>query len=338
LRLILVGFGTVAKSLVRIINSDKARLIKDYGFEPLITTIVDSKGFCSDENGLDLSLALKAKETQGTVARYPAKGRDRPDASRIISNSDAEVVVETTPSNFKDAEPGLGNIKRSLSTGKHVVTSNKGPLALAMPALLELAAHKRVRLLFSGTVGGGTPYLGFASKCLPGEKITGIHGILNGTTNYILTRMENSSLSFQAALKEAKAKGYAEADPANDIEGYDTAAKIVILANWVLKKKTSLKDIEITGISKVTPQMLKKARASGSEVKLIGRMSRSEATVKPEQVSSTDPICVPDTLNALTFTTEHAGVMTLIGPGAGGEETASAIVRDLVDIRNQYAI
>jgi homoserine dehydrogenase len=338
LRLILVGFGTVAQSLVRIISSDKARLVKDYGFEPIITAIVDSRGFCHDDKGLDLNLALKTKEKSGTVARYSTESRERTDVSRIISNSDAEVLVETTPSNFKDAEPGLTNIKKALSSGKHVVTTNKGPLALAMPALLELAAHRRVQLLFNGTVGAGTPFLSFASKCLPGEKITGIHGILNGTTNYILTRMEKASLSFQAALREAQAKGYAESDPANDVEGYDTAAKIVIMANWVLEKRTSLNDLEITGISKVTPQMLKKARASGSPIKLVGRISQSEAVVKPEPVSSTDPICVPDTLNALTFATEHAGDMTLIGHGAGGEQTASAIIRDLVDIRNQYAI
>jgi len=338
LRIILVGFGTVGQSLARIIHKDRERIVDDYGFDPQITTIVDSRGYCQDKNGLDLAAALEAKERLGTVAKYPEKGRRRPTASRIISTSEGEVVVESTPSNFKDGEPGLSNIKQALTTGKHVVTVNKGPLALAMPALLELANHKKLQLRFSGTVGGGTPFLSFASKCLPGEKILGVHGVLNGTTNYILTRMENSSLGFQAALREAQMKGYAETDSSNDVQGFDTAAKIVIIANLIINRRLNLHDVEITGISKVTPQSLRDAKASGAKIKLIGRISESKATVKPEEISATDPICVPDTLNALTFSTEHAGNVTLIGKGAGGEQTGSAILRDLVDIRGRYTI
>lgn len=337
MRLILVGFGKVGQSLVRILNSDKPRLMKDYGFEPTVTTIADSHGYCTDENGLNLGLALKTKEKFGTVGKYPNRGREGKGTSGIISNSDAEVLIETTPSNFKDAEPGLSNVKKALSDGKHVVTANKGPLALSMPALLELAAHKKVQFLFSATVGGGTPYLSFATKCLPGEQITGIRGILNGTTNYILTRMADSNMRFESALREAQDKGYAETDPTNDIEGYDTAAKIVILANWVMKRRTNLSDLDIRGISSVTSSMLNEARASRSQIKLVGHLSGSKAFVKPEPVPLTDPICVPDTLNALTFSTGHAGNMTLVGHGAGGENTASAVIRDLVEIRNQYA-
>jgi homoserine dehydrogenase len=338
LRIILVGFGTVGQSLAGIIQKDRERIVDEYGFDPQITTIVDSQGYCQNENGLDLTVALKVKEKFGTVAKYPGNSQRELTASRIISSSEGEVVVETTPSNFKDGEPGLSNVKQSLTTGKHVVTVNKGPLALAMPALLELADHKKLQLRFSGTVGGGTPFLSFASKCLPGEKILGVHGILNGTTNYILTRMENSSLSFQAALREAQTKGYAETNPANDVQGFDTAAKIVILANWIIKRRLNLHDVEITGISKITPQSIRNAKASGAKIKLVGRISKSKATVKPEEISTTDPVCVPDTLNALTFSTEHAGNMTLVGQGAGGEQTASAILRDLVDIRGRYTI
>ena len=308
-----------------------------YGFRPQLTAIVDSQGSCSDDAGLDIPLVLKTKKEYGTVAKYPKMGRRNSDSAHIISSSEAEVVVETTPSNFEDAEPGLSNIKTALANGKHVVTANKGPLALAMPALLELANHRDRQLRFSGTVGGGTPFLDFAAKCMPGEKIRRIRGILNGTTNYILTRMENASLTFEKALVEAQKKGYAERDPTNDVEGFDTAAKVVIIANWVLKRKYSLRNLGVTGITKVTPQKLKQARASGAKIKLVGRIEESSASVAPEQVPTDDPSCVPGTLNALTFSTEHAGDITLIGPGAGGERTASAIVRDLVSIRQEYA-
>lgn len=338
MRIILAGFGTVGQALTKVLHQDEQRIVQAYGFRPQLTTIVDSRGSCFDEAGLDIPLVLKTKEKYGTVANYPGSGRRNDDSRRIISDSDAEVVVETTPTNFKDGEPGLSNIKTALSTGKNVVTANKGPLALAMPALLELARHRNLHLRFSGTVGGGTPFLDFAARCMPGERIARIKGILNGTTNYILTRMEDASLTFQKALAEAQKKGYAEKDPTNDVEGFDTAAKIVIVANWVLAKRFSLRDLEITGISRITPQKLRKAQASGAKVKLIGRIENSSASVQPEEISADDPTCVPDTLNALTFSTEHAGDITLIGPGAGGERTASAIVRDLVSIRKEYAL
>jgi homoserine dehydrogenase len=337
LRIILAGFGTVGQALAQVLHQDADRIVQAYGFRPQLTTIVDSQGSCSDDTGLDIPLALKTKKEYGTVAKYPGKGRRNSDSARIISNSEAEVVVEMTPTDFKDGEPGLSNIKTALANGKHVVTANKGPLALAMPALLELANHRDLQLRFSGTVGGGTPFLDFAAKCLPGERITRIRGILNGTTNYILTRMETASLTFEKALAEAQKKGYAEKDPTNDVEGLDTAAKVVIIANWVLKKRYSLRNLDITGITKITLQKLKQAQASGAKLKLIGRIEESSASVAPEEVPMSDPTCVPDTLNALTFTTEHAGDMTLVGPGAGGERTASAIVRDLVSIRREFA-
>jgi homoserine dehydrogenase len=338
LRIVLIGFGTVGQSLARVLTSDRDWLVRTYGFEPQVTAIVDSRGSCRDDNGLDLHLALKAKEKYGTVAKYERSGERKSSSSQVIANTEAEVVVETTPSNFKDGEPGLTNIKRSLSTRRHVVTANKGPLALAMPALLELADHMRMQLRFSATVGGGTPFLGFASKCLPGNRITGIHGILNGTTNYILTRMDEASLSSEEALAEAQAKGYAEKDPANDLQGLDTAAKIVIIGNWVLKRRLSIDELEITGIAKIRPETIRKARKSGTKVKLVGRLTNSDASVKPENLPDSDPVCIPGTLNALTFSTSHAGDVTLIGRGAGGEETASAIIRDLVDIRSTYSI
>jgi homoserine dehydrogenase len=338
LRIILVGFGTVGRSLARLLIKEKNWLVKTYGFEPQVVTIIDSQGLCRDENGLDLDLALKIKEKYGTVEKYPRKGEARTTDRRAIAEVEAEALVETTPSNFKNGEPGISNIKQALTSGKHVVTVNKAPLALAMPALLEMAAHKRLQLLFSGTVGAGTPFLSFASKCLPGEKILGVHGILNGTTNYILTRMENESIGYQRALAEAQRKGYAERDPTNDVEGFDTAAKIVIMANSVMKQRMVLEDVKINGISKVTPQRLEQAKRSGVKIKLVGRLTESTASVALEEVPLNDPVCVPDTLNALTFSTEHAGDVTLIGHGAGGEQTASAIIRDLVDIRSEYTV
>jgi len=328
----------VGQSLARVLTKQTDWLVKNYGFEPQVTAIVDSRGSCRDDNGLKLDLALKVKKKYGTVQKYPGTGGRKTNTQQIISETEAEVVIETTPSNFETGEPGLTDIKQSLSARKHVVTANKGPLALAMPALLELASHTRMQLRFSATVGAGTPFLSFASKCLPGEKILGIHGILNGTTNYILTRMDEASLSFQKAVTEAQEKGYAEKNPANDLKGLDTAAKIVILANWVLKRRISINELEITGIENITLEKIGTAKKSGARIKLIGRLTDSQAVVKPEEVPADNPMCVPGNLNALSFSTQHTGDVTLIGRGAGGEETATAIIRDLVDIRREYSI
>ena len=338
MRIVLIGFGTVGQSLARVLTKQTDWLVKNYGFEPQVTAIVDSRGSCRDDNGLKLDLALKVKKKYGTVQKYPGTGGRKTNTQQIISETEAEVVIETTPSNFETGEPGLTDIKQSLSARKHVVTANKGPLALAMPALLELASHTRMQLRFSATVGAGTPFLSFASKCLPGEKILGIHGILNGTTNYILTRMDEASLSFQKAVTEAQEKGYAEKNPANDLKGLDTAAKIVTLANWVLKRRISINELEITGIENITLEKIGTAKKSGARIKLIGRLTDSQAVVKPEEVPADNPMCVPGNLNALSFSTQHTGDVTLIGRGAGGEETATAIIRDLVDIRREYSI
>src|SRR5437899_4237992 len=266
MRIVLIGFGTVGQSLARILTHDRGWLVKNYGFEPQVTAIADSRGSCRDDNGLKLDIVLKTKEKYGTVQKYPGNSERKTSTHQIISGTEAEVVIETTPSNFENGEPGLSNIKESLSARRHVVTANKGPLAIAMPALLELANHTRMQLRFSATVGAGTPFLNFASKCLPGEKILGIRVILNGTTNYILTRMDDAALSFQQALAEAQQKGTAEKNPDNDVKGLDTAAKIAISANCVLKRRISNTGLEIIGIQNISPEKIRTATKYGQRI------------------------------------------------------------------------
>ncbi|HLE74987.1 MAG TPA: homoserine dehydrogenase, partial [Candidatus Bathyarchaeia archaeon] len=254
----------------------------------------------------------------------------------VIESVEAEVMVEATPTNVKNGEPGLSHIKNAFKTGKHVVTTNKGPLALAFPALTELADYNKVYLRFSGTVGGGTPVLELAKKCLLGDKIVAIRGILNGTTNYILTEMEEKHITFQQALDNAQKLGYAETDPSMDVDGIDTACKVVIMANWIMNKKYTLKDVDVQGIRGVTLQALEKAAKKGNTIKLIGSVD-GNPKVAPTEISKHDPLCVSGVLNAVTFVSEFAGEETIIGRGAGGMETASAILRDLLDIKHNLA-
>ena len=335
MRIILIGYGVVGQGLARILRHKHSENLQDYGFNPKIVAIVDRGGAAVDPKGLNLEEMLEYKK-KGTVAAIPKVGHSKLAPLEIIESVEAEVVVEATPTNVKNAEPALSHIKSAFKTGKHVVTTNKGPLALEMPSLTELADHNNVYLRFSGTVGGGTPVLELAKKCLAGDKIVSIRGILNGTTNYILTEMAEKSISFQEALGRAQKLGYAETDPSMDIDGTDSACKIVIMANWIMNKKLTLADVKVKGIRDVKLEALEKAAKKGNTIKLIGSINTS-AQVIPTEISRHDPLCVSGVLNAVTYVSEFAGEETIIGRGAGGMETASAVLRDLLDIRHNLA-
>ena len=332
MRIILCGFGVVGQSLVKLFESRSEDLYVKYGLKPRVVGVFDSNGSAIDSSGLDLAKLVDTKKKFGTVKNY-SKTKNNMSGLDIIKNLEAEVLIETTASNYKDAEPGMTHITSAMKKGMHVISVNKGPLALAFPSLLELATYNQVMLKFSGTVGGGTPILDYAKDSLRGERITSFAGILNGTTNYILTNMANG-LSFDSALKDAKDKGYVEADESLDLDGLDAAAKLVILANWIMGMKVTMPDIHCTGIRKVTTEDIKKAARKKCAIKLIASCD-GKLEVSPKEVSIDDPLCVNGTLNAISFTSEHSGTQTIIGKGAGGMETASSILRDLLDIRQE---
>ncbi|MFB5607346.1 MAG: homoserine dehydrogenase [Candidatus Nitrosomaritimum yanchengensis] len=334
MRIILCGFGVVGQSLVKLFDSRSEDLYAKYGLKPRVVGVFDSKGSAVDSSGLDLEKLVETKRKHGSVRNY-SNSKNKMSGIDMIKNLEADVLIETTASNYKDAEPGMTHITMAMKKGMHVISVNKGPLALAFPSLLELATYNQVLLKFSGTVGGGTPILDYAKDSLRGERITSFAGILNGTTNYILTNMAKG-LTFESALKDAKDKGYVEADEALDLDGLDAAAKLVILANWIMGMKVTMPDIKCTGIRKVTTDDIKKAAKKKCAIKLIASCNK-ELEVGPKEVSIDDPLCVNGTLNAIAFTSEHSGTQTIIGKGAGGMETASSILRDLLDIRQETA-
>ena len=334
MRIILCGFGVVGQSLVKLFDSRADELYAKYGLKPRVVGVFDSKGSAVDSSGLQLKKLIETKKKFGTVKNY-SESKNSMSGIEMLKNVEADVLIETTASNYKDAEPGMTHITTAMKKGMHVISVNKGPLALAFPSLMELATYNQVMFKFSGTVGGGTPILDYAKNSLSGEKITSFAGILNGTTNYILSNM-TTGLSFEDALKDAKNKGYVEADESLDLDGLDAAAKLVILANWVMGMKVTMPDINCTGIRKVTTEDIKKATKNNCSVKLISSCDK-ELIVSPKEISNDDPLCVNGTLNAIAFTSEHSGTQTIIGKGAGGTETASSILRDLLDIRQEIA-
>ena len=334
MRIILCGFGVVGQSLVKLFDSRSDNLYANYGLKPRVVGVFDSKGSAVDLSGLDFNKLVDVKKRFGTIRNY-SDTKNNLSGIEMLKNIDADVLIETTASNYKDAEPGMTHITTAMKKGMHVISVNKGPLALAFPSLMELATYNQVKFKFSGTVGGGTPILDYAKNSLRGERIISFDGILNGTTNYILSNMA-TGLSFDDALKDAKDKGYVEADESLDLDGLDATAKLVILANWIMGMKVTMPDINCTGIRNVTIEDIKKAAKNNCAVKLIASCNK-ELVVGPKEVPNDDPLCVNGTLNAIAFTSEHSGTQTIIGKGAGGMETASSILRDLLDIRQEIA-
>lgn len=328
----MLGFGVVGQSFVKLLLSHSTDLYNDYGIKPKVVACADNGGIITCDQGLDLDRLLNVKKKKKSIIHYGSKG-NRSEILDVIENIDAEVVIELTPTNIVDGEPGKNHIISAMKSGKNVITVNKGPLALEFPSLMELAEYNRIAFKFSGTVGGGTPILEFAKRCLKGDRIISFEGILNGTTNYILSKMYEG-LNFSEALQDASEKGYAEKDPTLDIDGYDAVAKLVIASNFVMNMKSTMKDVSREGIRNVKPSQVLTERKKGNAIKLIASCDGKNLIVKPKPVSMKDPICVDGILNAITFTCQHSGQQTIIGKGAGGMETASAILRDLIDIRS----
>jgi len=332
MRIILCGFGVVGQSFAKLLESRSEDLYARYGLKPRIVGVFDRNGSAIDPSGLDINRLIDVKKKSNSVKEY-SEAKNDASGIEMINDLEAEVLIETTQSNYKDAEPGMTHIVNAMKHGMHVISANKGPLALAFPSLMELADYNRVLFRFSGTVGGGTPILDFARNSLRGERIVSFDGILNGTTNYILTNMADG-MSFNDALSDAKQKGYVEADESLDIDGLDAAAKLVILANWIMRMKVTMPDIKRIGIREIDSSNIKHATENNCAIKLIASCNK-ELKVEPKEIAVDDPLCVSGTLNAISFTSEHSGTQTIIGRGAGGIETASSILRDLIDIRNE---
>ena len=332
MRIILCGFGVVGQSFAKLLESRSEDLYARYGLKPRIVGVFDRNGSTVDTSGLDVSRLIDTKKKYNSVKKY-SETKNNVSGIEMINDLEAEVLIETTQSNYNDAEPGMTHIVNAMKRGMHVISVNKGPLALAFPSLMELADYNRVIFRFSGTVGGGTPILDFAKNSLRGERIVSFDGILNGTTNYILTNMADG-MSFNDALSDAKQKGYVEADESLDLDGLDAAAKLVILANWIMGMKVTMPDIKRTGIREIDSSDIKRAAEKNCAIKLIASCNK-KLVVEPKEITVDDPLCVSGTLNAISFTSEHSGTQTIIGRGAGGTETASSILRDLIDIRNE---
>jgi homoserine dehydrogenase len=333
----LIGFGGVNRALAELIAAKNALWERDLGFRLNIVAVSDLQlGSVISPNGLDAKTLVEANFSKGGFGHLSGGS---PDANNeaIIKTAPADIVVEATFTNPIDGEPAVSHCRWALQSRKHVVTTNKGPVAIAAPELKAIARAHGVRFEYEGSVMSGTPLIRMAERTLAGAEVKGFEGILNGTSNFVLGRME-AGLDFAAAVAEAQALGYAEADPTADVEGLDVRLKVVILANELLGASLKPEQVTREGISSLSPSDIKAAAAASQRWKLIGSAVRNtdgsvSGSVAPKQLPFSHPLAgVSGATNAVSLDTELLGDVTIIGPGAGRIETAYALLSDIVAI------
>ena len=339
-KIALIGFGTVGQGLCEILLSKEDYLKSEYGFEASIVAISDvMKGAIYSKDGLDIQQCLDLVKSGKNLEEYNKNCEKGLDSMRTISETNADIICELAYTDVNTGEPAITHCKTAFDNKKHVVTSNKGPAALQYSDLQGIAENNNVKFLIEGTVMSGTPVLNLANGPLAGCKISAIKGILNGTTNYMLSEMENG-ITYDDILKKAQELGYAEADPTGDVEGFDAMAKVIILSNVVMNAGITASDVDRQGITKITPKMIANAKNENARWKLIGSIKKSgdntKASVKPEKLPLTHPLAnIMGATNALTFTADLLGDVTIIGAGAGKIETGYSILTDILEIHKQ---
>ena len=310
MKIAVLGYGTIGSGVVEIVNTNAATIAKRAGEEIEVKYVLDLRDFPGD----------------------PVQDILVHDYSIIAQDEDVDIIVET----MGGTKPAYDFVKTALLNGKSVCSSNKELVAAHGAELLQIAREKNVNFYFEASVGGGIPIIRPLNQCITADEIESINGILNGTTNYILTKMAQEGSDFADVLKEAQELGYAEKDPTADVEGYDACRKIAILTSLAYGQQVDYEDIYTEGITKITAEDFKYAKALGAAIKIFGT-SRKEgnklyAMVAPQMIQADNPLyAVNDVFNAICVTGNMLGDVMFYGKGAGKEATASAVVSDVVD-------
>lgn len=259
------------------------------------------------------------------------------DFDALLENRDVDLLVLATPTNKESGEPGLSYIKAALNSGIHVVTADKGPVLLAYHQLKQIAAQNGVYLGIGCTTGGALPAVNGGLVELAGASILSIEGVLNGTSNFILDEMRQKNIGYAEALQEAQRLGIAEADPSLDVEGFDTAAKLVILANALLGEHKTLAEVRRCGITAISAADIAQAAREGEKYKLVGRAAYHDGelllTVRPERLGAEHPFYMVDGKNkAVRYESDTLGDLTISGGASGTTPAAASLLRDIINI------
>lgn len=334
LRLAIIGFGNVGQEFVRLLIAKRSWLLRSKGLDVEVVAVATrSKGSLMSERALDLDRILKELETTGTLRGYPDSHTDLTPLD-IISKTVADMTVELTTLDIESGQPATEHIMRAMECGMDVVTANKGPIAFCYHDLRALARSRGVRFRFEGTVMDGTPIFSLVEKTLPGCQVIGLRGILNSTSNFVLTEMAKGRTAADA-IREAQSRGIAEADPSLDIDGWDAAAKVTALANVLMDARKTPKDVDRTGVGDVSAKVLADATAKGTKMKLIASATLVQGdvrlVVRPEAVGPDSSFwSVEGTSSAITLRTDLMGDLTILEEGPALTQTAYAVFSDML--------
>ncbi len=326
-RCILIGKGTVGTSFLHLLSEKLGVFQQNYALNIKLIGLFEFDGALIKEEGINIDEVLKIGKDFRALPYWQANAKPLD----YISKSNINACIDSTPTNAKTGEPAMGHLFKCLNNGVDFITSSKGPFYLKYKEIKELAQKKGCLVKYEATVASGVPALAI-KRSLKGTDIISIRAILNGTSNYILSRMSAESLSFSIALKEAQELGYAEANPSLDIEGLDAAGKLVILANEILGWESTISDVIIKGITKITTNAIELAKSDGYVIKHLAIAEENKLIVEPRLVERDSPLNIGGTLNVIEYTSKFAGPIILIGRGAGGNEAASALMNDLFDV------
>ena len=328
----IIGLGTVSRGFLEILLEKTKWISLEFETEIKVVAIKDiKKGNMYNPKGIDINILLQKLDKEENIDDNSLKDEDS--LSKI---EDIDLIVEASYSDYKTGDPAYTFIKDALSNGKHVVTTNKGPVALHYTELYKLATHNNVSFRYEGTVLSGTPIFSLIEECLTGDHILEIRGILNGTSNYILSEMAKGE-SFENALSMAQQKGYAEANPTNDVKGYDARGKVSILSHKIFGVDLGLDTISTTGIDTISKKELDAAKEEGKNIRLISSLKKSgntiEAKVQPEALGQEDALSnVDGVTNAIEISTKYLRKIMITGPGAGKLETGYSLFSDMLSI------
>jgi homoserine dehydrogenase len=345
LRLIVCGLGNVGLNFLRLMQSQAELLRERYALELVLAGCADSGGTAAHPAGLDLSAVLQLKQGRRSVAELGVQAGA--DGVALAQKLEADILLEATPVNLRSGQPGLDTALAALRRGIHVVLANKGPLALAYGQLAELsdmgawspergAPRDWPALRFSACVGGALPTINIGRRDLAGSRIQRVEAVLNGTTQAMLRAMEQGS-SYADALAEMQRRGLAETDPSLDVEGWDAANKLTIVANAVLGQPTTVRDVQVEGITGLTAEVLREAEQRGERIVLLclaeQRGGRFALSVRPTALPHYHPLArMTNDEMGVVYYTDISGAQTATTMEMDPVPTAAAMLRDVIDI------
>jgi homoserine dehydrogenase len=335
LKLAFVGFGNVGRALAKLLLSKREEILQKYDLAFTVTGIATrSQGSALAPDGIDLEKALRFYEGQANLS---ALSTIAPVTSslELIKECDADVLFENTPVNYEDGQPAIEHLKLALERGMHAITANKGPVVHAYQELSTLANAQKRAFLFESAVMDGAPVFSMWRESLPGARLRSFRGVLNSTTNLILTLMEEGK-SFESAVAYAQEIGIAETDPSGDIDGWDAAIKVSALVTVLMDSPLKPYDVVREGIRQVSSEMVLNSLQSNKRWKLICTAQkdgdRVSASVRPMEVEASDPLfTVMGTSSAVTFHSDVLGALTLTEENPGPHTTAYGLLADLLN-------